>query len=66
MFRVLIKLNSMTNIIVNMNNDQLKQFKTNKQIYTWLTLNKYTDDLKDETEINVNNISAIVYQPIHK
>ena len=28
-----------------------------------IVLNKYTDDLKDETEINVNNISAIVYQP---
>lgn len=66
MFKVLIKLNSMTNIIVNMNDEQLKQFKTNKQIFTWLTLNKYTDDLKDETEININNITSIVYQPIQE
>ena len=66
MIKVLIKLNSMTNIIVNMNNEQLKQFKRNKQIFTWLTLNNYTNDLKDEIEINVNNITSIVYQPNHK
>ena len=66
MFKVIIKLNSMTNIIVKMNDEQLKQFKTNKQIFTWLTLNKYTDDLKDETEININNITSIVYQSINK
>lgn len=66
MFLVIIKFNNNTNIIVNMNDEQLKQFKTNKQIYTWLTLNKYTDSLKDETEINVNNITTIVYQSIHK
>ena len=66
MFKVLIKLNCTTNIIVNMKNEQLQEFKKNKQALTWLTLNKYTDDLKDETEINVNNITAIVYQPNHK
>ena len=66
MYNVTIILNNVKPIIVNMNNEQLKQFKTNKQIFTWLTLNKYTDDLKDETEINVNNISAIVYQLINK
>jgi hypothetical protein len=53
-------------IIINMNNEQLNQFQTNKQLFTWLTLNNYTDDLKDETEINANNITAIVYQSIHK
>ena len=66
MFCVLIKLNSMTNIVVNMNDDQLKQFKTDLQLYTWLTLNDYTDDLKDVTQINVNNITSIVYQSICK
>ena len=66
MVKVLIKLNSMTNILVNMNDEQLVQFKKNVHFFTWLTLNKYTDDLKDETEINVNNISAIVYQSINK
>ena len=63
MFLVTIKFNNRTNLIVNMNDEQLNQFKTNKQIYTWLTLNKYTDSLKDETEINTNNITTIVYQP---
>lgn len=62
MYKVTIVMNNMNPIIVNMNNLQYKEFRTNKQIYTWLRLNKYTDDLKDETEINVNNISAIVYQ----
>lgn len=66
MYNVLIKLNSMSNIIVKMSNLQLKQFKAEVELNTWITLNKYTDDLKDETEINVNNISVIVYQPIHK
>lgn len=66
MFNVLIKLNSMSNIIVKMSNLQLKQFKADTELNTWITLNKYTDDLKDETEINVNNISVIVYQPTHK
>lgn len=66
MYKVTIVMNNMKPIIVNMNDEQLKQFKTNKQLFTWLTLNKYSDDYKDEIEINVNNISAIVYQPIHK
>lgn len=66
MYKVTIVMNNMKPIIVNMNDEQLKQFKTNKQIFTWLTLNKYTDDLKDETEININNITSIVYQSIHK
>ena len=66
MYKVTIVLNNMDPIIVNMNNLQFKDFRTNKQFFTWLTLNKYTDDLKDETEVNVNNISAIVYQSIYK
>lgn len=66
MYKVTIVMNNMKPIIVNMNDEQLKQFNTNKQIFTWLTLNKYTDDLKDETEININNITSIVYQLIHK
>ena len=64
MIKVVIKLNNMSNIIVKMSNLQLKQFKAEVELNTWITLNKYTDDLKDETEINVNNISVIVYQPI--
>ncbi len=66
MYKVTIVLNNMKPIIINMNNEQLNQFQTNKQLFTWLTLNNYTDDLKDETEINANNITAIVYQSIHK
>lgn len=64
MIKVTIKLNNMTNITVNMNHSQLKEFKTNKQIFTWLTLNKYTDDLEEEMEINVNNISSIHYKEL--
>lgn len=66
MFKVLIKLNNLTNIVVEMSDLQLQEFNKNKQFFTWLTLNNYTDDLEDETEINVKNISVIVYQPIHK
>lgn len=64
MFKVTIVLNNMKPIIVNMNNLQFKEFQTNKQLFTWLTLNKYTDDLKAEIEINVNNISLIHYKEI--
>lgn len=66
MYKVTIVMNNMKPIIVNMNNLQFKEFRTNKQLFTWLTLNKYSDDYKDEIEINVNNISAIVYESIHK
>ena len=65
MYKVVIKLNSLSNIIVNMNFTQFRHFQGDKLKYTWLTLNNYTDDLKDTVEINVNNISAIVYQLIH-
>ena len=64
MFKVTIVLNNMKPIIVNMNNLQFKEFQTNKQLFTWLTLNKYSDDLKAEIEINVNNISLIHYKEI--
>lgn len=66
MYKVTIVMNNMKPIIVNMNDLQFKEFRINKQLFTWLTLNKYSDDYKDEIEINVNNISAIVYQSIHK
>lgn len=66
MINVVIKLNNMSNIIVKMSNLQLKQFKAEVELNTWIALNKYTDDLKDETDINVNNISVIVYQSIQE
>lgn len=66
MYKVIIILNNVKPIIVNMNNEQFKDFRTNKQLFTWLTLNKYTDDLIGEIEINVNNISLIHYKEIIK
>ena len=62
MYKVVIKLNNMTNISVNMNYLQFKEFNTNIQLFTWLTLNNYTDDLDNEVVINVKNISAILYK----
>lgn len=64
MIKVTIKLNNMTNLTLTMNHSQFKEFRTNKQLFTWLTLNKYTDDLEEEMEINVNNISSIHYNEI--
>lgn len=62
MYKVTIVLNNMKPIIVNMNLTQIRHFQGDKLKYTWLTLNNYTDNLKDTVEINVNNISTIVYQ----
>jgi len=64
MIKVTIKLNNMTNLTLTMDHSQFKEFRTNKQLFTWLTLNKYTDDLEEEMEINVNNISSIHYNEI--
>lgn len=64
MIKVTIKLNNNTNITVNMNYSQFKYFRKDIQLFTWLTLNKYTDDLKLEVIINVNNISLFYYKEL--
>lgn len=62
--KVKIKLNNGSIIIVYMDTTDYKKFRINKQIFTWLTLNNYTDDLDELIEINVDNISSIHYEEL--